>query len=208
MNKKSNKTLLVGIILIAITIGMCGYLVVENMWYRVNLAKAETQRLAFYREYSEVSQDNLFQYASIEEVLTLVKSGTGVIYFGFPSCPWCQVYVPVLDEVSREQGLDKVLYYNPKEIRSENTAEYKELVAILGDYLDSDKDGNKRLYVPHVFAIKEGKVVGENNDMSTMSGDAKAYFTEDRRKELKTKLMDIISSYKESCNDTIGEKGC
>ncbi len=208
MNKKSNKTLVIGIILIAITIGICGYLVVENMWYRVNLAKEETQKLAFYREYSEVSQDNLFQYASIEEVLTLVKSGTGVIYFGFPSCPWCQVYVPVFDEVSREQGLDKVLYYNPKEIRSEGTAEYKELVAILGDYLDNDKDGNKRLYVPHVFAIKEGKVVGENNDMSTMSGDAKAYFTEARRKELKTKLMDIISSYKESCNDTIGEKGC
>ena len=44
----------------------------------------------------ELSNENPFVYASEEEVIRVLKEGTGVIYFGFPSCPWCRTLLPVL----------------------------------------------------------------------------------------------------------------
>lgn len=209
LDKKVKITFIVGLILIAISICLISISVIQILKEKNKTEEAEIQSLEFYNEYSGVSKENKFEYASIDEILKIIDNGTGIIYFGFPSCPWCQAYVPVLDEVAREQNIEKVYYYNPKEIRKNNTEEYKKIVAVLGDYLENDKDGNKRLYVPHVFAIKEGKVIGENNDMSTMSGDnTKEYFTSERRSQLKTTLTKIISEFKQSCDDTSGNKGC
>lgn len=164
--------------------------------------------LNFIKEYSNVSKDNKFIYADVNKILEIINGGTGIIFFGFPSCPWCQVYVPVLDEVIKEKNIDKVYYYNPKEIRQNETEEYKEIVKVLKAYLDKDDENNERLYVPHVFAIKNGKVIGENNSMSTMSGNAKEYFTEEKKSELKTILTNIVSDYSDTCSDILGSKGC
>lgn len=208
MKKEVKRTLIIGMILIAIAICVAAFFVGQSWKAKANSMVTGVQSLSFFREYPDVSQNNKFEYANIDQVLEILNGGSGIIYFGFPACPWCQAYVPVLDEVSREQNVDKVYYYNPKDIREKNTEEYKRITTLLGDYLENDKDGNKRLYVPHVFAIKDGKVIGENNDMSTMSGDAKKYFTEEKRSELKTKLTEIISKYSESCDDSSESKGC
>lgn len=208
MKKEVKRTLIFGMILIAIVICIATFAVFQNLGARAKLIASGVESLTFSREYPDVSENNKFEYITIEETLEIINKGTGIIYFSFPSCPWCQAYAPVLDEVIREQGIENVYYYNPKEIRANNTDQYKRLVELVGDYLEDDKDGNKRLYVPHVFAIKDGKVVGENNSMSTMSGNAKEYFTEQKRAELKNELNTIISKFSGSCNDTSDSKGC
>lgn len=208
MKKEVKRVLIIGLSVIFVAICLIGFVISQSWKSKSENLKNEAQNIKFFREYPDVVESNKFEYITVEQVLDIITKGSGIIYFGFPACPWCQAYVPVLDEVSREQGLDKVYYYNPKDIRANNTEEYKKITTILGEYLDSDKDGNKRLYVPHVFVIKDGKVIGENNDMSTMSGDAKKYFTEEKRAELKTKLIEIISKYSDSCKDNIESKGC
>lgn len=208
MKKEVKRTLIFGMVLIAIAICLAAFAVGQSFKAKANEAVTGVQSLRFYREYPDVSKDNKFEYATIDQVLEVINKGTGIIYFGFPSCPWCQAYVPVLDEVIREQSISKVYYYNPKDIREKNTEEYKRLTTLLGDYLENDKNGNKRLYVPHVFVIKDGKVLGENSDMSTMSGDAKKYFTEEKRAELKVKLIEIISKLGNSCKDNGLNLGC
>lgn len=170
--------------------------------------KMSVQKTEFFKEYPEVNKEHKFEYASLDKVFEIINGGDGIIFFSFKVCPWCQVYAPVLDKVTREQNIDKVYYYDPKDIRKEDTKEYKELIAKLGEYLDSDEEGNKRLYVPHVFAIKGGVVVGENNSMSTMKGNAQEYFTKEKEEELKTILEKIILDYKNTCVDSKGGKGC
>ena len=56
----------------------------------------------------EISENNPMIYATDEEVITMLESGTGIIYFGFPDCPWCRAALPVLLEAAEEELMTKV----------------------------------------------------------------------------------------------------
>ena len=117
----------------------------------------------------------------------------------------------MLDEVARERDVQKIYYLNIKEMRKQETDEYKKLVEILSDYLEVDENGVKRIYVPDAYFVKDGKIVGHNNSMSTLSGvDVKEYFNETRRKELKTQLIELTEMiYEPVCDDkTVNVYGC
>jgi len=162
-----------------------------------------SNNVRFYREYPSVDVENIYYYATYDEVVKVLTEGTGIVFFGFPVCPYCQVYAPVLDEVARERSIEKIYYFNIKDMREKETDEYKRLVEILNKYLESDENGDKRVYVPDTYFVKEGKIVGHNNSMSTLSGvDAKEYFTEEVRKDLKKQLIELTEKvYEPICND-------
>lgn len=40
--------------------------------------------------------DNPIVYSNLTEILDVIKTKTGIVYFGFPECPWCRNAVPVL----------------------------------------------------------------------------------------------------------------
>ncbi|MDD2627318.1 MAG: thioredoxin family protein [Clostridia bacterium] len=176
--------------------------------------KNVSDSIRFYREYPSVKEANNFYYASYDEVINVLTKGTGIVFFGFPSCKWCQAYVPVLNEVAVENGINKIYYYNIREIREENTDEYKNIVKIISGYLDDDENGNKRIYVPDAYFVKGGIIKGNNNDMSTITSAIKVeeYFTEDIRKELKQKLIGLAEEIQDSeCDDDIknnNNSGC
>ena len=169
-----------------------------------------SDNIRFYREYLKVPQDNAFKYATVEKIIDVLKSGTGIVFFGFPSCSWCKIYVPVLNEVAVERGIENIYYYNIKEIRENNTAEYLQIVELLKKYLNGDEDGNKRIYVPDTYFVKNGKILAHNNDMCMMSGDnMEEYFTEEKRRELKTSLIEAVEKlYPETCEDSTSSTGC
>ena len=120
MNKK-NYIIAGGILLVTILIVGLAFLLVDK-------EESETDAQKFAKEYTEVGEDNVFVYRNIEEVISMLKHGTGVVYLGFPECPWCQTYVKYLNEVAKEVGVDKIYYYNILEDRTNNTEEYKEIV--------------------------------------------------------------------------------
>lgn len=171
-----------------------------------------SDNIRFYRDYPSVDmENNIYYYATYDEIVEVLTKGTGIVFFGFPACPYCQAYVPVLDEVARERDVQKIYYLNIKEMRKQETDEYKKLVEILSDYLEVDENGVKRIYVPDAYFVKDGKIVGHNNSMSTLSGvDVKEYFNETRRKELKTQLIELTEMiYEPVCDDkTVNVYGC
>ena len=71
------------------------------------------------KEYTSITipDDNPMIYSSYEDIEKIITNGTGVIYFGFPKCPWCRNAVPVLIDAAKEVGLDKIYYFNALEIR-------------------------------------------------------------------------------------------
>lgn len=150
----------------------------------------------FASEYTQVQEYNVFTYRSEDEIIKILEHGTGIVYLGFPECPWCQAYVPILNEVADIEGLDKVYYYNILKDRQDNTEFYQKLVSILSDNLRYDEEGNKRIYVPAVISVVEGKITGFDDESSydTLGfDDPKDYWTEERIKNLKLKLTDMIS---------------
>lgn len=180
-------------LVVLILMGYMGYLFINKD------IKEISDNQKFSAEYKGVGLDNVFTYKTIEETIKILEHGTGVVYLGFPSCPWCQKYVTILNEVALNNKLDKINYCNISEDRANNTKNYQKLVSLLDDYLHYDDDGNKRIYVPAIIAIKEGQIVFFDDETSY---DTKGYATPDEYwlnedlEGLKQRLSEMITKVK------------
>lgn len=181
---KNKKYIIIGGILLVL-VGVILFLIIGRK------DSEETDGEKFAKEYTEVGEDNVFVYRTSEEIIRLMKNGTGVVYLGFPECPWCQAYVKYLDEVAKEVGVDRIYYYNILEDRTNNTEAYQEMVSLLGDNLEYDNEGNSRIYVPNVSFHANGEIIG--NDLET-AYDTKGfsspeeYWSEEEVIDLKNRL--------------------
>lgn len=171
----------------------------------VGCKKEETDAQKFAKEYTTVTEDNYFVYRDIEEIIKILEHGTGVVYLGFPECPWCQAYVKTLNEVADIEGLEKIYYFNILEDRKNNTEKYQEIVNILNDYLQYDNEGNKRVYVPAIISVVEGEIVGFDDETAyDTKGFEKPeeYWTEEEISDLKIKLTDMMDKVLDNkCTD-------
>lgn len=126
----------------------------------------DNDNIKFAKEYTEVGEDNVFVYKDIDEIINILKYGTGVVYLGFPECPWCQAYVKYLNDAAKEANIEKIYYFNILEERKNNTEKYQEIVSILGDNLQRDEEGNLKVFVPNVSFVVDGKIVGNDYETS------------------------------------------
>lgn len=168
-------------------------------------APQATDAQKFKKEYPTVADNNTFVLKSLDETIKQLETGTGAIYFGFPECPWCQKYVEYLDQVARQHNV-KVTYYNIKKIRSDNTAEYKKIISLLKDHgLDTDKNGQPRIFVPELVIVKDGKVLSRDNSTSLNSSDKDGtpaeWWNEERIAQIKSKLTEMFKPL-ENCGTT------
>jgi len=165
----------------------------------------ETDSEKFAKEYTTVTDDNYFVYRNIDEIIKILEHGTGVVYLGFPECPWCQAYVKMLNEVADVEGLEKIYYYNIYEDRKNNTDSYQKIVNIISDYLQYDDEGNKRIYVPAIIVVSEGQIIGFDDETAyDTKGFEKPeeYWTEQEVSDLKQKLTTMINEVLDNrCTD-------
>lgn len=147
----------------------------------------------FHAEYTSVPEENVFVYKDEDFVIDALKNSSGILYLGFPECPWCQAYVVYLNEVAKENNISEIYYLNIKDIRTNNTENYQTLVGLLGEILMTDDNGNKRIYVPQVVFFKDGKVIAGDNETSTISGGTPAsYWTDAMVSSLKDRLNGYV----------------
>lgn len=177
-----------------------------------------------------LSENNKFKYKSAKEIVNILKSGTGLIYLGFPKCPWCRNAINVLNYVD----VNEIMYLDMANQRDEysikdgaltktkdGTKEYYEILEILDDILDtyevSDDAGNKlsanekRIYVPLVIGVKDGKIVGYHKDTVTLSDNQSSYdlLTKKQQSELKKIYDDIITKVNDDfCDIENKDHGC
>ena len=156
----------------------------------------------FSDEYS-VSKDNPFKYIDIDQVLDIIENKSGIIFFGNPDCEWCSATATILTEALKYKNVDNAYYYNPKSIKEKDTKEYKKLIDLLKDYLPKNENDEADPYLPDVYFIKNGKVIGHNNDTATMEGSLDEALSDKTKKELKSKYLDLISEYNiKECTDS------
>ena len=90
-----------------------------------------------------------------EELIKLIEEkGSAVFYIGYSSCPNCQEAVKLINAVAEEYGI--VVYYidcyDENDPLSPYVEEYEEvLYSIL-----PEKDGERSIQVPLVFAVRKG----------------------------------------------------
>lgn len=187
--------------LLAIAIVLVGVIIFLNI-KKKNEDNSITDAKRFSEEY-KISEDNVFVYRNSDEILKIMKNGTGVVYLGFPECPWCSAYVVYLNEVAKENHLDKIYYYNVLEDRKNNTEFYKEVIKLLSGNLQYDDEGNERLYVPNVSFHVKGKVIGNDYETSKDTHDLKDpkdYWTNEEISELKSTLTQYTKEVVDNLN--------
>lgn len=165
----------------------------------------ETDAQKFANEYKTISEYNYYVYKNAEEIIKILEHGTGAVYLGFPECPWCGAYVPMLNEVADTYGLEKIYYYNILEARQNNTEDYQKIVSILNNHLRYDDEGNKRIFVPAVIFVQNGEIIGFDDETSYDTKGLETpeeYWTDEEKKDLKNKLSSYISTIVDnSCTD-------
>lgn len=156
------------------------------------------------QEYLDVSltDDHVFSTITEDEAVVMLQQGTGVLYFGFPECPWCRAAMPVMDEAGKNTDIGQIHYLNVSEIRDVRTLDadgniveeepgtegYSEILAELGDaapeYEGLDDPEQRRIYVPLVVAVKNGEVVGSHVSTVDSQTDPFEPMTDAQRDEL------------------------
>lgn len=185
-----------------------------------------------YKELS-ISADNPIKYSNYDEVLDVIENGTGIIYFGYPECPWCRTAITVLFESARDYGIDTIYYMNLKDERDylevkndkivykkdddgnklKGSKDYFQLLDALSEELDDYKiesdgktydTGEKRIYVPLIVFVNNGKIVGTHT--STVDSQESGYdeLTSDEYDE----LNGIYANYIKELVDTYCDEAC
>lgn len=163
------------------------------------------------KEYMSVNikDNNKIYYATYQEIMDLLDHETGVIYFGFPECPWCRNMVSVLLDAAAETSIEKVYYFNALSMRDtkslkdgvivtekEGTEEYYQLLdalsSILGPYEGLNDDTILRLYFPTVVFVKNGTIVGSHEGTLDLQEDPYVALTTEQKEELKKIYTDFI----------------
>lgn len=162
----------------------------------------KSDSLKFSEEYNLEDKENVFVYKTTEEIIKILENGTGVVYLGFPECPWCLEYVKHLNEVAKNNNITKIYYKNILNDRKENTSDYQKIVEILADYLQYDEEGNKRVYVPAVIVVNNGIIVGFDDETAYDTKGYQSpqeYWENESLENFKLKLKTMFSNLNTTC---------
>lgn len=158
----------------------------------------------FKEEYEEVNSNDgavkitipsnaPVKYLSSDELFTKIENKENfVVYIGFPTCPWCRNIVNVLFDTANDNGAT-IYYINKRKLKDE---EYNKIYELLYDYLDTDKTGNKVLYVPDVYFFKDGSIVGHHLGSVASQTNPKVLLNSTQKKELKGIYQDLFNKIK------------
>ncbi len=175
----------------------------------------------------QIDEDNPMIYTSIDKIIDTIENGTGIIYLGYPTCPWCRNAVPVLIDAAKDAEIDEILYLNMHDVRDQyevvdgelvqtktGDKRYADLLASLDEVLDpyivTDIDGKeydtgeKRIYVPMVIFVKDGVVVGTHVATVDLKENQSKYdrLDDEQYEELKNIYIDYIEAiYQEYCDE-------
>jgi len=117
-----------------------------------------------------IPADNTVVYVTFDELMELMNYGTGVFFFGIPSCPSCRPIFPGFLQIAIDMGIPLHYYYYMREDREAHNERYVALLDRLRSYLPvNDRDQTpgepgfdpemKRISVPHIFVVRDGVIV-------------------------------------------------
>ena len=182
----------------------------------------------------KIDKDNPFIYKEAGDIVKAMDNKeTFIVYFGFPSCPWCRSVLPTLVSVAKDYSVDKIYYVNIKDIRDtkeldkdgkvttskEGTKDYNKLIekldSVLSDYTLTDEKGKevktdeKRIYAPNIVVVVKGKAKKMTTGISEKQDDAYMELTDKMKDEMYKSIEEVIKVYsKENASCDVNSKDC
>lgn len=174
----------------------------------------------------EVKKTDPIKYSTSDEVISILKDGTGIILFSTPDDPWSRNAIVPLLQASRNYENIKIYYLdiskkqdvyeakNNKAVKTKDgTEEYYQMVDILKEYLsdyiiNNDDDvintNTKRIYTPTVIFVKDKEVIAFKEGTTSShvnNGNGYVSLTESEEEE----LFDYYSEKMEIIDDALKE---
>lgn len=197
------------------------FAVVLTVFFGINSNKSKSEIDKYNLEHP-----NLIQYDDFGTLKKVIDTDdTFVIYFGKPECPYCQRYVPVVNEYMYSINMP-LLYFNAESIKGsyydENgtltlNEKYKEVIDWIKDNsvvdakenswvgsktVSSEEHGEQTvdwLMVPRFFRVQNGKIVNCFKSYTEAEEKYKVYVeSEEKDKDIAYRLFtsDVITNYK------------
>lgn len=139
---------------------------------------------------------NIFIKSDMAKAITMFEEkASGILYFGYPECPWCIEALPIMNNVAKENK--KNIYYietRDKEKKLTYTDEQKEImINNMKKYLQKDDEGNYNIFVPFVVVLKDGNIVSTH--LGTVDGhdSHERKMNEKEKATLQTTYEDMFS---------------
>ncbi len=189
---KKKVLMVIDVLLVLILVSTIALLI--YYFTRTDASKFKSEYEALNKENVEIKvpKDNPIKYTKVDEIFEILESGTGVIYFGFPGCPWCRNMLPILFQAAQKNNIDTIYYLNPREVSDE---EHSKLIDVLKEYLDVNENGELTLYVPDVYFVKDGQILGHHLGTVDSQTDPYVILTEEQKEELLQIFDDLFSDY-------------
>lgn len=155
-----------------------------------------TDQESFTQEFG-ITSDNLYVYKTAKEVLELMNTGSGIVFFAFPDNEWSHAYADILNDVAKRYGIEEIWYYNFLNDRTNDNYYYNNIVRLLEAYLPVLDTGEIDLYAPSMIMIKDGVVTMYDDETAIVSGDVTVadYWTQDVRQKKMVELGVMMESY-------------
>lgn len=164
-------------------------------------------------DYTELEENLVFKVGDHDSVEKMLAHGTGVIYFSFPECPWCQKYTPLLQNIAEKADME-VLYYNIYVDKSEDKEWYDAIAGMIEEKNPEisryDNDGNTLIFMPLVLFVNEGEIIGYDDETCDLNSDEVSpdtYWNEEKVGALEEKLLPLFEQVKQA-QDEKNEQGC
>ena len=153
----------------------------------------------FAKDFSLVSEDNVFEYVNATTALMVANGAKGIVLFGTKN-EWVNYYANIINKVAKNVGIDKIYYYDFVKNRQDNNGTYEKIVEVLNDYTIHNDYDKAEIYEPSLLVVSKDEVLLFDTETSFRLGDISpseywnSYNEEQKIKEIENVFLEYLES--------------
>lgn len=157
----------------------------------------EAADLYGYPSMLDYNGESRLMETSVAEVDQLMKDDKSfVLFIGYEECGYCSQLLPYLNDALTEAGTCAGYIdtrKDPEWMTNADIDDYDLFVKRFRRFLEKDEDGERYLYTPDLYVIKDGKVKAHHQGVLAGVEDPDSPLTSSQEDELHNLLMDMLA---------------
>ncbi len=158
----------------------------------------ESDAIRFSKEFNMVENDNIYKYATSNDVLNIIQGRTGIVLMGFPENKWTNYIAKYLNDVAKELEITEIYYYNFLRDRENNNGTYETIINRISDFVPTNDLGVQNIDAPTILIVKNGHIILYNDETAIIHGNITPdiYYNDYQIMITKNDLKDVLLEYK------------